>query len=60
MSQLTLDIKQNKAHPFRSNWSMDLGCAIYTENSDLAVLAKFGGGVSLAFDLLVDLGAGVE
>lgn len=55
-----LDKEQGKAHPSSSNWSMDLGCAIYTENSNLAVLAKPGGRVSLPFDLLIDLGAGVE
>ena len=39
---------------------MDLSCAINTENSDFAVLAKLGGRVRLPFDLLVNLSAGVE
>ena len=52
--------KQDTAHPSRSNWPMDLCCAIYTENSDFAVLAKLWGRVRLPFDLLVDFSAGVE
>ena len=39
---------------------MDLGCAVYTENSDLAVLAKFGRCVRLPFDLIIDFNAGLE
>ena len=55
-----LDKGQDKAHPSRSNWSMDLGCAIYTENSNFAVLAKLGRRVRLPFDLLVDFSASIE
>ncbi len=39
---------------------MDLGCAIYTENSDFAVLAKLWGRMRLPFDLLVNFSAGAE
>ena len=55
-----LDKEQDNAHPSRSNWPMDLGCAIYTENSDFAVLAELGGRVRLPFDLLVYFSASVE
>ena len=60
LSELILEEGQDQAHPSRSNGSMDLGCAVNTENSDLAVLAKLRRCVRLPFDLLVDFGAGVE
>ena len=39
---------------------MDLGCAIYTEDSDFAILAELRGRVRLPFYLLVNFSAGVE
>lgn len=48
------------AGPSGRDDGMDLGGAVDAEDGDGAVLAEFGGGVGLAFDFVVDFGAGGE
>ena len=47
-------------YPSCSDYGMDLGCAVDSEHSDLAVFAKFWRRVGVAFDFFVDLGTGFE